>query len=62
MTTSSAKLPTGTYRELFIALWNTMQDLKHRAVKDQNRCSVPGTNLVQMAEMYFQGAKPPKGT
>jgi hypothetical protein len=29
-----------------------MQDLKHRVVIDQNRRSVPVTNLVQMAKMY----------
>ncbi len=46
------KLSTGTYKELFTALRNIMQDLKHRVVKDQNRRLVPVMNLIQMAEMY----------
>ena len=52
MTTNRVKLSTGTYKELFTALRNIMQDLKHRVVKDQSRRSVPVMNLVQMAEMY----------
>ncbi len=45
-------LSTGTYKEMFIAIRNIMQDLKDRVVKDQNRRSVPIMNLVQIAEMY----------
>ena len=52
MKTNRVKLSTGTYKELFTALRNIMQDLKHRVVKDQSRRSVPVMNLVQMAEMY----------
>ena len=52
MTANRSKLSTGTYKEIFIAIRNTMQDLKHPVVKDQNRRSVPVMNLVQMAEMY----------
>ncbi len=52
MTTNSAKLSTGTHKELFIAIRSIMQDLKHRVVKGQNCSVVPVMNLVQMAEMY----------
>jgi hypothetical protein len=52
MTTNRVKLSTGTYKELFIALRNIMQDLKHRVVKDQKRRLVPVINLVQMPEMH----------
>ncbi len=37
MTTNRVKPSTGTYKEIFIAKRNTMQELKHRVVKDQNR-------------------------
>ncbi len=52
MTTNCAKLSTGTYKEIFLAIRITMQDLKHRVFKDQNRLSVPVMNLVHIAEMY----------
>jgi hypothetical protein len=51
MTTNRAKLSTGTYnlKEMFVALRNTIQDLKH---VDRQRPKSPfGTSLVQMAEV-----------
>jgi hypothetical protein len=50
---NSAKLSTGTHKEIFIALRNSMQIVKHLVVKDPNRHLVPGKDLIQMAEMYI---------